>query len=745
MGKKLLNTTPLVRDVCLVGGGHSHALLIRQWGMQPLPGVRLTLISSDSQTPYSGMLPGLIAGHYTEDDIHIDLSKLCAWAGVRFIEQTMTGLDLQLRQATVTNHPPIGFDVLSLDTGSTPDLSVRGSELHTTPVKPVFQFYDRWQSILSKLSGSDASNVTIGVVGSGAGGFELITAMRHALPKSKAVCQWFVRNELPLSGRPEKVKKLAINAARHIGVDVLTGVDVEEVKPGQLIASDGRQFDLDVILWCTAASGPDWPSQAGLQVDSRGFVATNGHLQSISHPFVFATGDIGTQQLTPSTKAGVYAVRQAPVLFENIRRFIVNTPLKTYRPQKDFLSLMATGNKRAIASRGIVAIEADWVWRWKDHIDQTFMNRFRHLPVIAMNGRLNRLPNALLDDNNTALKPNAMRCKGCGSKVSSRVLDDVLKRLGAGTPASASLSLSPAGDAAAIAVSAGTLVQSVDQIDAIVDDPYLLGRIAVLHAMSDVLTLNATPHSVQVLLTVPAASEVLIERDLESLMRGIADALEEEECTLLGGHTNQGADLAVGIVVNAMMTEAASIQPRREVEEGDVVVLTQALGIGTLFAGLMQGVSNGRDIKIALEAMLTSNRTASNIFQQYNAGAITDVTGFGLLGHLERLLQGLGGGNGTTLELARVPFLPGAVQLAANGIRSTLWPANSVVLQRTDSMTINDIDRLALLCDPQTSGGLLAILPAEHQAECISALHEAGYLAASVIGTVTPSGKLRVA
>jgi len=364
-----VNSTPIVRDVFLVGGGHSHVLLMRRWAMKPMPGVRLTLISTDAHTPYSGMLPGLVAGHYSVDDIHVDLRTLSTWAGIRFIEDSVTAINLDRKEVCFDHRPAMAFDVLSLDTGSTPDLSVLGAAEHSTPVKPVYNFFTRWGDIVSRLQQQNAKSVSIGVVGSGAGGFELITAMRHALPENVAECHWFLRGEYPLAGRPRKVGELALQSAIKQGITVNKNVDVVEVKEGGLVAADGREFLIDEVLWCTAAVGPEWAKQAGFELDKRGFVATNRLLQSVSHPFVFATGDIGTQVDTPSVKAGVFAVRQAPVLYENIRRFLLNQPLKPYRPQNDFLSLMATGGKRAIASRGPIVIEADWVWRWKDHIE----------------------------------------------------------------------------------------------------------------------------------------------------------------------------------------------------------------------------------------------------------------------------------------------------------------------------------------------------------------------------------------
>jgi len=456
-----MKSSAIVRDVFLIGGGHSHVLLIRRWAMKPMPGVRLTLISTDAHTPYSGMLPGLLAGHYSVDDIHVDLRILTTWAGVRFIEQSVIAINLDKQEVNFDKRPPMGFDVLSLDTGSTPDLSVLGAATHSTPVKPVHTFFNRWRDLTTRLQKQNAKTVSIGVVGSGAGGFELITAMRHALPVELAQCHWFLRGDYPLAGRPRKLGELALQAAKKQGIAVNTKVDVVEVKENILIAADGREFPVDEILWCTAAVGPEWAKQAGFKLDKRGFVATNEYLQSTSHPFVFATGDIGTQVDTPSLKAGVFAVRQAPVLFENIRRFLLNKSLKTYKPQSDFLSLMATGGKRAIACRGPIVIEANWIWQWKDHIDQKFMRQFKDLPDMS-SIKIGRVSEELLDADETANDiNNTMPCKGCGAKVAGSVLQKVLSSLPVSDTNNVQSGIAQADDAAVVVASSNRLVQSV--------------------------------------------------------------------------------------------------------------------------------------------------------------------------------------------------------------------------------------------------------------------------------------------
>ncbi len=833
-----MKVAPVVQDVVLVGGGHSHVIFMRMWAMQPIPGVRLTLVSEKVDTPYSGMLPGLIAGHYSPEDVHIDLARLCSWANVRFIERRVDGIDLTSKTITVSDdRPPIEFDVLSLDTGSTPELKVSGSDQFSVPVKPVHGFYARWLSILERIghhrdSGKKPQKVSVGVVGSGAGGFELIMAMRHALHSEVADCHWFVRGKRALKGRPEKVSDLAISRAEKIGVVVHRGFDVVDVGPNELHAGDGRRVTLDEIIWCAAAQAPDWPRDAGLDVDARGFVYTNEFLQSVSHHFVFATGDIGTQKKTPSTKAGVFAVRQAPVLFQNIRRYLLAKPLKVYRPQSDFLSLMATGGKHAIGNRGAVTVHGGWVWRWKNAIDQKFMDRFRKLPEmhqVRQKSSVGVIPEVLLGQssmNAEEASDTAMRCRGCGGKVGGSILDSVLQELQVVQSPGVLAGLDIAGDAAIIDTSVdghligglstnktstiktstnetsadetgtnatepggtGTdlssesntlmkgamrlaqspLIQSVDQISAVCDDPYAFGRIAAVHALSDVVAAGAIPHSGQVIVTLPFADKRIVKRDLKQLMAGVVDALNADACALIGGHTAEGPELTLGFVVNGFMrTELFNRDYRyhdkhhypvdHQVADhhtsqqgkpvaGDVLVLTKPLGTGVLLAGMMQQLASGKDVQAVLKQMQCSNTSAAGVLYENNVTAVTDVTGFGLLGHLHRLFARAG--VGAQLELPLVAFYDGAIELAQQGIKSTLLEQNQQVLASVDVIESTKAELkdvwMNLLCDPQTSGGLLSVVPATSADAVLTSLRNSGCEAACVIGTINDSTRIQV-
>lgn len=748
----MISRAPIVRDVVLTGGGHSHALLIRHWAMHPLPGVRLTLVSQNTLTPYSGMLPGLLAGHYSFEQTHVDLCKLCAWAGIRFIETTMTAVNLSARTLSLEGRPDIGFDVLSLDTGSTPDLSVPGAAEYTTPVKPVYNFHARWLDIKQRVESMSETDkpLRIGVIGSGAGGFELILAMRHALPKHRCECHWFLYGDKPVTDRPSRVSDKVLAAAYRDGIEVHPGFVVSQVRKEGVEASDGRAVPLDETLWCTGATGPDWVTAAGFDTDARGFVTTNEYLQSVSHDFVFATGDVGTQQHTPSAKAGVFAVRQAPVLIENLRRYLRGQQLKIYRPQKDFMSLMATGGRSAIGNRGPIVFEGPWVWWLKNRIDVKFMRQLHELPPMRFSALPPVSDKALLansmveNDKDSAadghLSTAVMRCRGCGGKVGSNVLDEVLASLNVIESDAVLEGLSAAGDVAVLNTGNALLVQSVDHLSAIIDDPWRFGRIAALHALSDVVTMNVEPRSAQVLVTLPPASSSITRRELSQLMTGIVSALNSEGCALVGGHTAEGPELAVGLVINAHAASATSaLHAADTLQPGDRLILTQAIGIGVLFAGLMQTRTQGKYITSAIEHMEQSNRAAADITRQFDAKCMTDITGFGLVGHTDRMLRA--SALKARLSVADVPLMVGAAELSEGGVRSSLWSRNRELLDSFDVPATISESWQALVCDPQTGGGLLVAIPAGQAQSCVDALQTAGYTDATDIGELAEMPK----
>ncbi|MDH4150107.1 MAG: FAD-dependent oxidoreductase [Betaproteobacteria bacterium] len=368
----------MTRRLLLIGGGHTHVEVIRRWGLSPEPGVTMTLVSPDRHTPYSGMLPGFIAGHYRFEDCHIDLEALCRHAGVAHQECTVESIDITHRRVRCTNGTEQYFDVVSVDTGSTPvTANIPGADRYGTPVKPVAPFLDAWRE-MQKAARQTAGTLEFAIVGAGAGGIELALAMEHRLRADggRARISIIGDGSAILPSHPEGVRRRLARILRQRNIVVRLNSPVQEARADRLLLRDGTEVPTDHVLWVTGAAAPEWPRTSGLATDAAGFIAVNEYLQSISHDDVFAAGDVAAMVATPRPKSGVYAVRQGPPLSANLRHALRDEPLVAYRPQNTTLALISTGNRYAIASYGPIAFGGAWVWRWKNRIDTAFMRRY---------------------------------------------------------------------------------------------------------------------------------------------------------------------------------------------------------------------------------------------------------------------------------------------------------------------------------------------------------------------------------
>lgn len=355
----------IFKDLVLVGGGHSHVLVLRQWAMNPLPGVRITLISPQTMTPYSGMLPGLIAGHYSFEQTHIDLVKLALWANIRFIQDKVIAIDVEAKTLTLANRPAIEFDIVSIDIGSTPNQQIEGTHEYSTPVKPISDFYTRWNLIQEQVKQHKIKSLA--VVGGGAGSVEVIMACACKLQKTDASLQYHLITgaEDILPGYNRQVISQVKRQLKKYKITLHTSTRVTKLSQGLIYCQQGEPILSDEIIWCTQAAGASWLQASQLECGDAGFMKVRQTLQSLQYDDVFGAGDIVNMVANPRPKAGVYAVRQAPVLFHNLQAVLLNQKLINYKPQDGFLSLLALGEKKATGSKSLVSFSGDWVWRWK--------------------------------------------------------------------------------------------------------------------------------------------------------------------------------------------------------------------------------------------------------------------------------------------------------------------------------------------------------------------------------------------
>ena len=725
---------PVTTDIVLVGGGHAHVAVLKRFGMKPEPGVRLTLIARDVDTPYSGMIPGYIAGHYTREECHIDLRPLAMFAGARLIHAPVTGLDLAANRVLVAGRPPVPFDLLSLDTGSTPPAGpIPGAAEHAIPVKPIDGFLDAVAHMEADIA-RDGSGFRVVVIGAGAGGVELTLALHDRLRRlveahghDPARLSFTIADAAPqlLPALNPAVRRKMARVARGRGIELRLGVAADRLEAGTLHLSDGSVLGFDRAILVTGAAPPTWLAASGLALDASGFVRIAPTLASPSHPDILAAGDMASYDGLALPKSGVYAVRAGPWLADNLRRAATGGPLRNWRPQHNTLALISTGDRYAIAARGGVAFEGAWTWRLKDWIDRRFMTKYNDLPDMA----------EAAPGSGGADSVDAMRCGGCAAKIAQPILQRALARLPAQSAEYLLQGLDAPDDAAIIAPPPGkVLVQTVDYFRAFIDDPYLFGRIAANHCLGDIFAMGATPHSALAMAMLPYGTAGKTEDDLANLLTGAAETLAEAGAAIAGGHTGEGAELAFGLSLNGF-ADPDRILRKSGLRPGDALILTKPLGTGILFAADMRHKARGAHIEAIFAAMLRSSGPASKVLLAHDAHACTDVTGFGLAGHLGEMLKA--SGVDAEIELDKIPAHAGALDLSATGIASTLTPDN--IAAAAAFAAPSNHPAWPLLFDPQTAGGLVAGVPADKARACVTALHASGDAASIIIGTVMAS------
>ena len=730
----------------LAGGGHAHVEVLRSLAMKPVPGLRLTLISRSRTAIYSGMVPGYVAGQYSLADISVNLDRLCVLGGHRLIIGEIEGLDPVAGRFHLAGRPAIGFDSASINVGSSPDLdALPGAREHATPVKPIEGFARRFALVEQN---PDAGRIAL--IGGGAGGVELALALSARFPERRF--DLIDRHPHLLHRLPASASRWAARRLQARGVGLHLGQGVSAMTAEGPLLQDGTVLKADLSLIVTGSKAPAWIGASGLKTDDRGFMTVDAALRSVSHPAISAAGDCADYSAFPREKAGVFAVRAGPGLADNLRRTAQDQAHRALTMQRRGLQLIGDGKGAALAIWGGLTLTRPGaaLFRWKDRIDRLWMTRYNSFGADMVAQMM--------------AQPETMRCSGCGGKVGPDVLRQTL---GTDVATAGDVALLSRGPAASSDDSSSTTnsnteggtgpvqVGSVDLLRDAFDDPYLFARIAGIHALSDLYAAGAENPKMLSALTLPFASPRVLGRDLEQVRAGLASL----KVPVVGGHTAEGAELSAALTVigdlpataapqalqapqAAQAVQAVQAEQTRPPQSGDALILTKPLGIGLILAARMLAKADPDAIQATFDACEQDNSEAARQIAGEAVGLRTDVTGFGLLGHLQATLpQGLG----ARLVFADIPVLPGAVAAFHAGVRPSILEAN----QRVTAELLSHRESLdpavsALLHDPQTSGGLLFSLPASRAQAVVSALRKAGYTEAAVIGALDPTSRIEV-
>ena len=645
----------------LAGGGHSHALLLKRWAMRPQrrPQHSITLVNRSSTALYSGMVPGLIAGLYQRNELAIDLRQLCDRAGVAFVEAEIIGLNPQQNWLMLRDRPALHFDWLSLDVGAVSRSSATG-----IPIKPL-------EGSLAFLESEDPCDPNpLRVIGAGAAGLEVVLALRRRWPK----------RALELQHRPGQLDPALQLVLRQARIAVI----------------DDDSHPSGPSLLCTGSKGPAWLATAGLPLDPDGRIRTDHCLRVEGHSTLFASGDCAVISATPRPASGVWAVRAGRPLARNLEAACRGLPPRPWQPQRQALQLIGSHHDAAWARWGLWRLgPSPLLWQLKRRIDRAFMEGFQR-------------PTAMAD-----VAP--MACRGCAAKLPAQPLAAALDRVGLGGQPE---------DAARLGDQSGVL-QSMDGFPALVSDPWLNGRLTALHACSDLWACGAVVSSAMATVMLPVVSANEQQELLVQTLYGIRSVLDEQGAELIGGHTMESrsaspvpASLGVQITLTVNGSSNGPTWLKSGLRPGDALLISRPLGTGVLFAGAMTGTTKAPDLDAALRTMACSQHTLLQQLAPLREGihACTDITGFGLLGHLGEMLQN---SPRLTVELdgPAIPAYPGALELFQRGVSSTLAPSNRAAwrwLEGKVQFTQHpSAALLELLVDPQTCGPLLLACTAE--------------------------------
>ena len=715
------------KRLVLLGIGHTNAYVLRKWSMSPPPDTELVCLSNHSYATYSGMLPAVLAQQRSEEEMQIDLVKLCAAASARLITSPIKTIDPQAQVISFDDRPSLSYDLLSIGVGSvTSPIDTDPTDPNFIAIKPMQTFLQRLKDQLANVrERNPRQEMKILVVGGGVASVEIALCL-PAFLKQHMVNPFKVQL---ITSRDRIAPELPRNASSRLmrsidqrSIHLLTDARVRTIKKNTVVLASGEEIAGDIVITSTGAAPPDILDRVSLPKDPRGFLSIDATLRSTDSKSIFAVGDCGSYQEKPFVKSGVYAVRQGPILWQNLLRSLAQKPLLSFAPQRKFLKLVNLGDGTALAQRGRFTATGKWAMNWKHRIDDRFISMYQ-----------NPQPPMQAGSTTQSSDPTHLdaQCRGCGCKLDSESLSKGIERTTEDGHVDFQDSVSVHNDGKK------ELTASVDFFTAPFPDPYLSGRIAALHAISDLVASGSNPIAALSTLVLADGPQLRQQEQFAEITAGLNHELGQFGVQIGGGHTIIGPRTEIGLTVMGQRDSESDIGKHR-LQEGDHLFLTKPLGTGVLMAAHMRAKCDAKDYETLLSYMLAPSKPLLDLLKQLGIHAVTDITGFGLAGHLIEMLKS--SEKKARLHLESVPIMPGVEALFQQGLESTLAPGNRKhdrLIHRDHELA--DHPRYSSLFDPQTCGGLLFGLAQHRIPEMISAADQLAIPCPIEIGMVESS------
>lgn len=364
-----------MQKLVLVGAGHAHLYILKQLIEQPIEEIEVTLISPSEYQYYSGMFSGFTEGLYDIDDIRINVEQLCEKAHITWKKEALVSIDPKQKMFLTEQGSVDTYDVISFDIGSlTAHSDTKGVKEYTKRIKPNYYV----EQSIKEMQTSDKPVI----VGGGVAGTELALSLQAWRKKNhiQEPVTLISSSERLLEQESEKASKKIAQIVHERGLNLYLNAKATEVNSTKIVLENGMKIPYQDALWLTGPRAPELFKLSKLPVDGKGYLMVESTLQVKEYPSIFGAGDCVTLSHAPDTpKNGVFAIREAPILWENIKGFLTNGEGSHYTPQKRYLAIMSIGYKKGFMLYNPFYYDGKWAWILKHRIDKKFIEPYQQL------------------------------------------------------------------------------------------------------------------------------------------------------------------------------------------------------------------------------------------------------------------------------------------------------------------------------------------------------------------------------